>query len=241
MADPKEMTFLEHLEELRWRILKSLAAIIIFAILAFIKADWLIGFLTAPALRLEEPVLLQALKVSDMFMVQLIASLMAGLVVASPVVIYQIWRFVEPAMGRSSKRLTLAIVLFGSFFLLAGVTFGYLVLLPFSLRFFTSLGSGMVEANYSIHAYLGYVAWMLLSAGLVFQLPVISFILTRIGLLTPAFLRHYRKFALVGILVFAAILTPPDPLSQLFMAVPLLGLYELSILISRLFHKPEDA
>ncbi|MEE9466097.1 MAG: twin-arginine translocase subunit TatC, partial [Candidatus Neomarinimicrobiota bacterium] len=186
------------------------------------------------------PVVLQALKVSDMFMVQLIASLMAGLVIASPVVIYQLWRFVEPALGKSSRRTTLAVVLFGSVFLLTGVSFGYLILLPFSLRFFTALGSGMVEANYSIHAYLGYVVWMLLAAGLVFQLPVISFILTRIGLLTPAFLRHYRKFALVGILVFAAVLTPPDPLSQLFMAVPLLGLYELSILISRIFQKPEE-
>ncbi|UCD37541.1 MAG: twin-arginine translocase subunit TatC [Fidelibacterota bacterium] len=235
------MTFLEHLEELRWRILKSLGAIVIFAIAAFIKADWLIGFLTAPALRLEEPVILQALKVSDVFMVQLIASLMTGLVLASPVVIYQIWRFVEPAMGKSSRRITLSVVFFGSFFLIVGVTFGYLVLLPFSLRFFTALGGDMVEANYSIHAYLGYVVWMLLSAGLVFQLPVISFILTRIGLLTPAFLRQYRKFALVGILIFAAVLTPPDPLSQVFMAVPLLALYELSILISRIFHKTEDA
>lgn len=239
MADPNEMTFLEHLEELRWRILKSLAAIVIFAILAFIKADWLINFLTAPALRLNEPVVLQALKVSDMFMVQLIASLMTGLVLASPVVIYQIWRFVEPAMGKSSRRTTLSIVLFGTFFLLAGVSFGYLILLPFSLRFFTSLGRDMVEANYSIHAYLGYVVWMLLAAGLVFQLPVISFILTRIGLLTPTFLRKYRKYALIGILVFAAILTPPDPLSQMFMAVPLLVLYELSIIISKVFSTKE--
>jgi sec-independent protein translocase protein TatC len=99
----------------------------------------------------------------------------------------------------------------------------------------------MVEANYSIHAYLGYVAWMLLAAGLVFQLPVLSFILTRIGLLTPAFLKHYRKFALVAILVFAAVLTPPDPLSQLFMAIPLLVLYEVSIIISKIFFKSGDA
>ncbi len=234
MADPNQMNFLEHLEELRWRILKCLSAIIIFAVLAFIKADLLIGFLTAPALRLNEKVVLQALKVSDMFMVQLIASLMTGLILASPVVIYQIWRFVEPAMGKTSRRSTLFIVLFGTFFLLVGVSFGYLILLPFSLRFFTSLGRDMVEANYSIHAYLGYVVWMLLAAGLVFQLPVISLILTRIGLLTPEFLRKYRKYALIGILVFAAILTPPDPLSQMFMAIPLLGLYELSIIISKI-------
>lgn len=235
------MTFLEHLEELRWRILKSLGAIALFAIVAFANANRVIAFLTAPALALDEPVVLQALKVSDMFMVQIISSLLVGLVLASPVVIFQVWRFVAPAVGRSSKILTLSIVLFGSLFFLAGITFGYLVMLPFSLRFFTSLGGGLVENNFSIHAYLGYAAWMLIAAGLVFQLPVVSFILTRIGLLTPPFLRHYRRYALVGILVFSAILTPPDPVSQVLMAVPLLALYELSILISHIFSKPDES
>ncbi len=235
------MTFLQHLEELRWRILKSLAAIMLFAIAAFIKADLLIEFLTAPALRLERPVDLQALKVSDMFMVQLIASLMAGLVLASPVIVYQTWRFVEPALSRPSRRTTLAVVLSGSFFFVAGVSFGYLVLLPFSLRFFAALGDGSVAANYSIQGYMSYVIWMLLATGLVFQLPVITFILTRIGLLTPAFLRHYRRVALIAILVLAAVITPPDPLSQFFMAVPLVVLYELSVLIAKVFSRPVDA
>ncbi|MCH7496460.1 MAG: twin-arginine translocase subunit TatC [Candidatus Marinimicrobia bacterium] len=235
MPAPNEMTFLEHLEELRWRILKSLAVIVVIAIAAFIKADLLIAFLTAPALNLEQTVALQALKVSDMFMMRLIVSLMAGLVLGSPVTIYQLWRFVEPALGRSSRRTTLSIVLFGSAFFLTGVSFGYLVLLPISLRFFTALGAGMVAANYSIQAYLSYVVWMLLAAGLIFQMPVVSYILARIGLLTPAFLRHYRRYALVVILVLAAIFTPPDPLSQIMMAVPLLGLYEFSILIAKVF------
>ena len=238
-GDPNEMSFLEHLEELRWRIIKGLSAIILFAVLAFIKVDRVVDFLTAPALSLDQPVVLQALKVSDMFMVNLISSLMTGLVLASPVVLYQIWRFVNPAMGKSTRWTTLGVVLFGSFFFLSGVTFGYKVILPFSLRFFSSLGGGLVENNYSIHAYLGYVTWMMLAAGLVFQLPVISLILTRIGLLTPAFLRHYRRYALIAILVFAAILTPPDPLSQMMMAVPLLLLYELPIFISKIFQPAE--
>ncbi|MFC1483951.1 twin-arginine translocase subunit TatC [Candidatus Neomarinimicrobiota bacterium] len=240
MSKPDQMTFLEHLEELRWRVIKSMVAIVAVAIAAFIKADLVIAFLTAPIDKLEDPVALQALKVSDMFMVQLLASLIVGLVLASPIVIHQIWRFIQPALGRSSRRTTISVVLFGSFFLLMGVSFGYLILLPFSLRFFTKLGGDIVAANYSIHAYLGYVAWMLIAAGLVFQLPVVSFILTRIGLLTPTFLRRYRRYALVGILVFAAVLTPPDPLSQIFMAVPLLLLYELSILISKIFQKTEQ-
>jgi len=236
---PNEMSFLEHLEELRWRIIKALGSVIAFALLAFIKADWIIAFLTAPALRLEEPVMLQAIKVSDTFMVQLLASLLAGLVIASPIVLYQMWRFVVPAMGKATRWSTLSIVGFGTVFFFAGLSFGYLVILPFSLRFFSSLGGDMVEANYSIKAYFGYVAWMMLAAGLVFQLPVITLALTRIGLLTPAFLRRYRRFALVGILIFAAVLTPPDPMSQMLMAVPLLLLYEFSILISKIFQPPE--
>ncbi len=238
--NPNEMTFLEHLEELRWRILKSLAAIIFFAMLAFIKAQWIINFLTAPALNLEEPVVLQALKVHDTFMVQLMASLMVGILLASPVVIYQIWRFVQPALGRASRRVTLSVVFFASFFLVAGVAFGYLILLPFSLRFFSSLGAGMVEANYGIRQYLSYVVMMMLAAGAVFQLPVLSFILTRIGLLTPGFLRKYWKFALIIILVLAAVLTPADPLSMVFMAIPLLILYEVSIIVAKVFAPKKD-
>ncbi|MCK4578807.1 MAG: twin-arginine translocase subunit TatC, partial [Candidatus Marinimicrobia bacterium] len=147
MPKVDEMSFLDHLEELRWRILKSMAAIIVIAIAAYTRADTIINFLTAPALRLETPVIMQALRVSDMFMVQLIVSLLTGLIVASPIVLYQIWRFIAPAMVRSSNLLTLAVVLSGSIFFIAGLSFGYKVLLPFSLRFFTSLGGELVQSN----------------------------------------------------------------------------------------------
>lgn len=235
MNQPNEMTFLEHLEELRWRILKGLGSILGFAIIAFVFIDHIIAFLTAPALTLETPVALQALRVSDMFMVQIVASILTGLICASPVVFYQIWRFVVPAMGRSTRLMTASVVIAATFFFLLGVTFGYKVILPFSLRFFTSINADMVESNFSIQAYLGYVTGILLAAGLVFQMPIVSLVLTRIGLLTPPFLKHYRRYALVFILVFAAILTPPDPISQILMALPLLILYEFAILISKLF------
>ena len=229
------MTFLEHLEEMRWRIIKALAAVLVISVLAFIKSDLIMGLLTRPAEQLEIPVQLQAIRVSDLFMVQIIASLLTGLVLASPVILYQLWRFIRPALEKPTRTAGFWVVVAGTSLFVTGVLFGYLVILPFSLRFFSSLGDGSVASNYSILAYFGYVAWILLSAGLIFQLPVISFILTRIGLLTPAFLRHYRKFALIGILVLSAILTPPDPLSQILMAIPLLGLYEVAVLISRIF------
>ncbi len=240
MSKQDEMTFLEHLEELRWRIIKGLGAILVFAIIAFVFIDQIITFLTAPALSLESPVALQALRVSDMFMVQIVASILTGLIFASPVVFYQIWRFVVPAMGRFTRLMTAGVVMAATFFFLSGVTFGYYVLLPLSLRFFTSINAEMVESNFSIQSYLGYVTGLLLAAGLVFQLPIVSFVLTRIGLLTPAFLRHYRRFALVTILIFGAILTPPDPISQILMALPLLALYELAILLSKLFAPREQ-
>ena len=226
------MTFLEHLEELRGRLIKGLVALAVGAVGAFIWVEELIRLLQAPIKNLG--VELQALQVSDVFMVEIMVSVGAGLVVASPIIFYQLWRFVEPALGKTTRRNTLMIVLFSSAFFVGGIVFAYLVLLPVSLHFFTSLGAGLVESNFSIRSYLGYVVWMLLAAGMVFQLPILSLILTRVGLLTPPFLRHYRRYALVGILVLAAVLTPPDPLSQIMMAVPLLGLYELSILISRL-------
>ena len=229
------MTFLEHLEEMRWRIIKALAAVLGISVLAFIESDLIMGLLTRPAEQLEIPVQLQAIRVSDLFMVQIIASFLTGLVLASPVILYQLWRFIRPALEKPTRTAGFWVVVAGTSLFVTGVLFGYLVILPFSLRFFSSLGDGSVASNYSIQAYFGYVAWILLSAGLIFQLPVISFILTRIGLLTPAFLRHYRKFALIGILVLSAILTPPDPLSQILMAIPLLGLYEVAVLISRIF------
>ncbi|MFC1480683.1 twin-arginine translocase subunit TatC [Candidatus Neomarinimicrobiota bacterium] len=240
MNNPDEMTFLQHLEELRWRIIRGLGAILAFAIIAFIFNDHIIAFLTAPALNLENPVLLQALRVSDMFMVQIVASILTGLIFASPVVFYQIWRFVVPAMGRFTRLMTAGVVVAATFFFLMGVTFGYTVMLPLSLRFFTSINAEMVESNFSIQAYLGYVTGLLLAAGLVFQLPIVSLVLTRIGLLTPAFLRHYRRYALVSILIIGAILTPPDPISQILMALPLLLLYELAILIAKLFAPREQ-
>ena len=229
------MTFLEHLEEMRWRIIKALAAVLGISVLAFIESDLIMGLLTRPAEQLEIPVQLQAIRVSDLFMVQIIASFLTGLVLASPVILYQLWRFIRPALEKPTRTAGFWVVVAGTSLFVTGVLFGYLVILPFSLRFFSSLGDGSVASNYSIQAYFGYVAWILLSAGLIFQLPVISFILTRIGLLTPAFLRHYRKFALIGILVLSAILTPPDPLSQILMAIPLLGLYEVAVLISKIF------
>ncbi len=230
-----EMTFLEHLEEMRWRIIKALAAVLGIAVLAFIESDLIMGLLTRPAEQLEIPVQLQAIRVSDLFMVQIIASFLTGLVLATPVILYQLWRFIRPALEKPTRTTGFWVVVAGTLLFVTGVLFGYLVILPFSLRFFSSLGDGSVASNYSIQAYFGYVAWILLSAGLIFQLPVISFILTRVGLLTPEFLRHYRKFALIGILVLSAILTPPDPLSQILMAIPLLGLYEVAVLISRIF------
>ena len=229
------MTFLEHLEEMRWRIIKALAAVLGIAVLAFIESDLIMALLTRPAEQLEIPVQLQAIRVSDLFMVQIIASFLTGLVLASPVILYQLWRFIRPALEKPTRTAGFWVVVAGTSLFVTGVLFGYLVILPFSLRFFSSLGDGSVASNYSIQAYFGYVAWILLSAGLIFQLPVISFILTRIGLLTPAFLRHYRKFALIGILVLSAILTPPDPLSQILMAIPLLGLYEVAVPISKIF------
>ena len=149
-----------------------------------------------------------------------------------PVVVYQIWKFVTPGLKINEKRYALPVVLFACISFITGVSFGYLVLIPFSLEFFSGMGAGLVENNFSITYYFSFLTWLLLGAGLVFQLPVLSLFLSAIGVLTPPFMRHYRRHAIVTILILSSFITPPDPVSMLMMAVPLVVLYEISIGVS---------
>jgi len=148
------------------------------------------------------------------------------------VVVYQIWKFVTPGLKINEKRYALPVVLFACISFITGVSFGYLVLIPFSLEFFSGMGAGLVENNFSITYYFSFLTWLLLGAGLVFQLPVLSLFLSAIGVLTPPFMRHYRRHAIVTILILSSFITPPDPVSMLMMAVPLVVLYEISIGVS---------
>ena len=233
MIEPAgEMGFLDHLEELRWRIIKGLLAIIVGSAVSFGFIDQILEILLKPTTSTSYRIALQVLSVQGMFLIKWFIAFISGFVLAMPVVVYQIWRFVTPGLKINEKRYALPVVLFACISFITGVSFGYLILIPFSLEFFSGMGAGLVENNFSITYYFSFLTWLLLGAGLVFQLPVLSLFLSAIGVLTPPFMRHYRRHAIVTILILSSFITPPDPVSMLMMAVPLVVLYEISIGVS---------
>ena len=233
MTDPAgEMGFLDHLEELRWRIIKGLLAIIVGSAVSFGFIDQILEILLKPTTATSYRIALQVLSVQGMFLIKWFIAFISGFVLAMPVVVYQIWRFVTPGLKINEKRYALPVVLFACISFITGVSFGYLVLIPFSLEFFSGMGAGLVENNFSITYYFSFLTWLLLGSGLVFQLPVLSLFLSAIGVLTPPFMRHYRRHAIVTIFILSSFITPPDPVSMLMMAVPLVVLYEISIGVS---------
>jgi sec-independent protein translocase protein TatC len=157
-----------------------------------------------------------------------------GVIIGSPVLFYQLWAFIEPALGSGKKIKTILNAMFINFFFLLGVAFGYFILVPFAVQFFTQFViSDVISNEFDINEYFMSVAIWTLSCGLVFQVPVVSYFLSKIGLVTPEGMRKYRRHAIVGSLAVAAFLTPPDPVSQIMIALPLIVLYQFSILLSR--------
>ena len=231
------MGFLEHLEELRWRLIKSFVSIIFGSILSFSFIDKILSILLLPTLETTIPINIQVLSVQGMFIIKWFISFISGFILAFPVLIYQLWKFISPGLKVNEKKYVFPIVFFSFSSFVIGISFGYFVLIPFSLEFFSSIGMGNVENNYSIQYYFSFLSWLLLGSGVIFQLPVVSLMLSALGLLTPAFMRHYRRHSIVSIFILSSFITPPDPVSMLIMAVPLILLYELSIGISWLVNR----
>ncbi len=232
-----EMGFLDHLEELRWRLVRCLFAIIIGSIISFGNIDTILNLLLEPTKMTSRSINLQVLSVQGMFLIKWFISLISGFIVSLPYLIYQLWSFIAPGLFANEKKFVFPVVFFGFSSFIIGVLFGYLVIVPFSLEFFSGIGIEDVNNNFSIQYYFSFLTWLLLGAGLIFQLPVISLILSSIGILTPSFMRHYRRHSIVAILIASSFITPPDPVSMLIMSLPLGLLYEASIGISWLVNR----
>ena len=220
-----EMTFLDHLEELRWRIIYALIGIVVGAAACGVFIDFLIDIvLLGPAKKVGAD--LQNLKPFGQVFLYFILSV--------PNVFYQLWRFISPALRKHEKKYILSIVVFSSFCFLIGIGFAYFVMLPLTLNFAAHFGTTTIKNQFSIEEYMSIIFSVMLGAGLIFELPMISFFLSKLGILTPVFMRKYRRHAIIIIMVLAAVLSPgTDPVSQLVLAVPLVLLYELSIIISK--------
>lgn len=237
MSKTSNMTFIDHLEELRWRIIKSLIGILLGSAIIFFFIDEIFQILLHPTTLLDSPPTLQVLKVHGMFMIKWGIAFIGGLILGIPVITFQLWKFIAPGLLKNERKYVFPIVLFSFISFIAGVLFAYFIIIPFSLNFFSSMGYVDVENNFSINYYFSYILWLIFSSGLLFQLPVLVVIFTLIGILTPPFMRHYRRHSFITILILSALITPPDPISLLMMSLPLILLYELSIILCSIFKR----
>ena len=233
------MNFLDHLEELRWRVIKSAIAVVIFAIPCGIYWKEIFDIVMLYPLRFTNPrPKLIFTTPAESVVLSFQIAIYGGLITAAPVIFYQLWRFVSPGLYKNEKRLILPTVIASSFFFTAGILFCYFTF-PLVMNFLCSFAGNRIDPMFKANDYFGFLLKLSLSFGLVFELPVISFVLSKMGLLTAGFLIKHVRYAIVIIFIVAAILTPPDVFSQCLLAAPLLVLYGLSILVAAIASKKE--
>ncbi len=245
------MSFLQHLEELRWRLVRCAIVILLLAIVIWYFQEEIMvnlflsmkdkDFVTFRLLCqyigvcVEEiPVKMQSMTVSGQFTYALMMSFLGGLVISFPYVFYQIWSFIKPGLKQREKKMVNGLVFYVSLLFFLGILFGYFLVAPLSVQFFGSYQiSNQIENNFTIGSYMSTIFSTVFYSGLFFLLPVVSYLLTKIGLINVSFLIKYRKHAIVAILILAAIITPPDIASQIIVSIPIIILYEIGILVSK--------
>jgi len=232
--DQNKMGFLEHLEELRGRIIKSLVSIILFSIGAYFFSERLIDFISKPIPELY------FMSPTEAFAIRIKLSLIAGMIASVPVIFYHLWQFVVPGLFEREIKLVVPVVLASTIFFLIGATFCFLLVLPLSIKFLLGFGTEKLKPMIKIGDYVSFVSYLILAFGAVFELPVIAFFLGKLGIITPQTLIKGRRYAIVGMLILSALITPPDLFSQLMLAGPLYFLYEVSIVVVRIVQKKKS-
>lgn len=264
MNKPKnEMSFLNHLEVLRWTLVRSALAVFAGGIVAFIMKDFIFNsILLAPkdpsfvtyrflcsvsqsfgtnGLCIDEiPFIVQSRTMAGQFSAHIWTSIVFGFIMAFPFIVWEVWKFIKPALFDAEKKNAKSFITITSFLFFVGILFGYYVITPLSINFLGSYRvADEVRNNFDLSSYTGLLKASCLSSGFIFELPIVIYFLTKMGLVTPEFLKEYRKYALVMVLILAAIITPPDIISQIIVAIPMVTLYEVSIRISARIIKNE--
>jgi sec-independent protein translocase protein TatC len=238
MIDDAKQPFLSHLAELRRRLIYCAIAVGIGFLLCYAFAEDLFGILVSPLkANLPGDDKLIFTNLPEMFVTYIKTAFIAGILLASPVIFYQLWMFVAPGLYQKEKKYIIPFVLFSTILFVGGGLFGYFVVFPFGFRFFLGYANDYIQAMPTVKQYFSFSTKMLMTFGVVFELPVVIFFLARMGLVTSAFLNKNRKYAILLIFIIAAIFTPPDVMTQFMMAIPLLFLYELGIIIAKVFGK----
>lgn len=261
---PDEMSFLDHLEELRWHLIRSTLAIVIIGSVAFLMKSFIFDTvifgpskMSFPTYKLfcdiatslgfdsafcaeKLPFSIQSRQMSAQFSMHIWTSIWAGFIIGFPYILYELWKFISPGLYEKERKHSRGFILIASFLFFLGVLFGYYVVAPLSINF---LGTYQVSQDilneFDIESYIGTVRSAVIACGILFELPIIIFFLTKVGLITPEIMKKYRKIALVIVLILSAVITPPDVASQIIVAIPVLLLYQVSIYISGYVLKKE--
>ena len=245
-----EMTFLEHLEALRWHLIRSIASIALFAIVMFLCKEFVFDriifgpkFADFPTFKffcqfmssmcVPPEFTVQTVTVEEKFLTHLKVSIILGVVVAFPYVVWEMWQFIKPGLYPNERRAARGVVFVCSMLFLIGVLFGYFIIAPFALKFLTGYEVADTISSPTLTSYVNNMAMYTVPTGIIFELPIVVYFLTKVGLITPDFMKKYRRMAVVVILVLSAVITPPDVTTQFLIGVPLYLLYEVSIVISK--------
>lgn len=251
MSENNQMSFMQHLDELRWRLVRIAIVVLVFGCVIWYFQEWIMvnlflhlkdkDFITFQWLCryfgvcVEDiPVKMQSMTVSGQFNYAMMMCLMGGLIASAPFIFYQVWAFIKPGLKPKEIKLSKGMVFYISLCFFSGILFGYFVIAPMTVQFFGAFQiSKQIENNFTIGSYMSTILSTVFYSGLLFLLPIVSYVLTRIGLIGPQFLVKYRKHAIVIILIIAAVITPPDILSQIIVSIPIIVLYEIGILVSK--------
>jgi len=259
-----EMSFLNHLEVLRWTLIRSSLAVFAFGMVAFMMKGFIFNkIILAPkdpsfvtyrflckvskllgtdGLCIDEiPFIVQSRTMAGQFSTHIWTSIFFGFIFAFPYIVYEVWKFLKPALYDAERKNARSFIIISSLLFFIGILFGYYVITPLSVNFLGSYTvADEVKNNFDLNSYTGLLKASCLAAGFIFELPIIIYFLTKLGLVTPEFLRTYRKYALVMVLILAAVITPPDIISQVIVAIPMIILYEVSIKISKIVIRKQE-
>ncbi len=236
--EEKKMPITDHLEELRFRLIKMVAAILVGTVVCYFFRRDILEFLQAPIKKTLQDEPLRFFSLMEPFIVHIKVAVYSGIFLAIPVILYQIWMFVAPGLLQRERKYLFPFILFGSLFFLGGAALCYFIVLPYGTEFFLNFDPSL-QSTINIASYLSFSIRLIMVFGIIFQLPLILMLLSRLGIISSKFLSRQRKYAYLLFFVFGAALTPPDPLTQSLMAVPLVLMYEISVVLTRVFGRRE--
>lgn len=241
MIEEEKQPFLSHLEELRKRLIICAITVGVGFVISYIFSERLFQILVRPLKNvMPEGDRLIFTNLPEMFLTYLKTAFICGILLAAPVIFHQLWLFIAPGLYQHEKKYAIPFVLFSTILFVGGALFGYFVVFPFGFKFFLGFANEYIQALPSVKQYFSFSIKLLFAFGVVFELPVVSYFLSKMGIVTPEFLKKKRKYALLLTFVLAAILTPPDVLTQLMMAGPLILLYEIGILVAKMARRKKE-